>query len=112
MNPLVQYLADVNTIPINLAGMLSVSVPCGRTQGLPIGMQIIGGFFDGPKILDIVAAVERSNFRLESVGQSSVTGFACGFFECRIEFFIQCYYAFQGLRIDNLAICIHCYYAT
>ena len=58
MNMLVQYLADVNTIPINLAGVPSVSVPCGRTRGLPIGMRIIGGFFDEPKILGVAAAVE------------------------------------------------------
>ena len=59
VDPLSQYLADVNTVPINLAGVPSVSVPCGSTQGLPIGMQIIGGFFDEPKILGVAAAVEQ-----------------------------------------------------
>jgi len=58
VDPLSQYLADVNTVPVNLAGVPSVSVPCGRTRGLPIGMQIIGGFFDESRILNVAAAVE------------------------------------------------------
>ncbi len=61
VDPLSQYLADVNTVPINLAGVPSVSVPCGSTQGLPIGMQIIGRYFDEPRILGVAAAVERSS---------------------------------------------------
>lgn len=58
VDPLSQYLADVNTVPVNLAGVPSVSVPCGSTRGLPIGMQIIGGFFDESRILGVAAAVE------------------------------------------------------
>ena len=61
VDPLSQYLADVNTVPINLAGVPSVSVPCGSTDGLPIGMQIIGRYFDEPRILGVAAAVERSS---------------------------------------------------
>jgi aspartyl-tRNA(Asn)/glutamyl-tRNA(Gln) amidotransferase subunit A len=61
VDPLSQYLADVNTVPINLAGVPSVSVPCGSTRGLPIGMQIIGRYFDEPRILGVAAAVERSS---------------------------------------------------
>ncbi|MEA3324428.1 MAG: Asp-tRNA(Asn)/Glu-tRNA(Gln) amidotransferase subunit GatA [Euryarchaeota archaeon] len=59
VDPLSQYLADVNTVPINLAGVPSVSVPCGSKQGLPIGMQIIGRYFDEPGILGVAAAVEH-----------------------------------------------------
>ena len=58
VDPLSQYLADVNTVPVNLAGVPSVSVPCGSTRGLPIGMQIIGRFFDESRILGVAAAVE------------------------------------------------------
>jgi aspartyl-tRNA(Asn)/glutamyl-tRNA(Gln) amidotransferase subunit A len=61
VDPLSQYLADVNTVPINLAGVPSVSVPCGSTDGLPIGMQIIGRYFDEPRILGVAASVERSS---------------------------------------------------
>ena len=58
VDPLSQYLADVNTVPVNLAGVPSVSVPCGSTHGLPIGMQIIGRHFDESRILGVAAAVE------------------------------------------------------
>ena len=58
VNPLAQYLADVDTILINLACMPLVAVPCGSTYGLPIGMQIIGEFFDELKIIGVAAAVE------------------------------------------------------
>ncbi len=61
VDPLSQYLADVNTVPINLAGVPSVSVPCGSTRGLPIGLQIIGGFFEESRILDVAAVVEQVN---------------------------------------------------
>ena len=57
VNLLAQYLADVNTIPISLAGAPSVSVPCGSTRGLPIRMQVIDGFLDEPKIPGVAAAV-------------------------------------------------------
>ncbi len=50
-DPLSMYMADVNTVPINLAGVPSISVPCGFAGKLPIGMQLIGGFFDEPKLI-------------------------------------------------------------
>jgi len=59
VDPLSQYLADVNTVPVDLAGVPSVSVPCRSTHGLPIGMQIIGRFFDESRIPGVAAAVEQ-----------------------------------------------------
>ncbi len=50
-DPLSMYMADVDTVPINLAGVPSISVPCGFAGKLPIGVQFIGGFFDEPKII-------------------------------------------------------------
>jgi aspartyl-tRNA(Asn)/glutamyl-tRNA(Gln) amidotransferase subunit A len=50
-DPLSMYMADVNTVPINLAGVPSISVPCGFSGKLPIGVQFIGGLFDEPKII-------------------------------------------------------------
>jgi aspartyl-tRNA(Asn)/glutamyl-tRNA(Gln) amidotransferase subunit A len=41
-DPLAMYLSDVCTIPVNLAGLPGVSVPCGFVDGLPVGLQLIG----------------------------------------------------------------------
>ncbi|MBU2592389.1 MAG: Asp-tRNA(Asn)/Glu-tRNA(Gln) amidotransferase subunit GatA [Patescibacteria group bacterium] len=52
-DPLQMYLADVFTVPISLAGVPSLSLPCGFSQkGLPIGFQIIGPHFQEAKILN------------------------------------------------------------
>ncbi|BAI62512.1 glutamyl-tRNA(Gln) amidotransferase subunit A [Methanocella paludicola SANAE] len=50
-DPLSMYMADIDTVPVNLAGVPSISVPCGFAGKLPIGIQFIGGFFDEPKII-------------------------------------------------------------
>ena len=50
-DPLSLYLADVNTVPINLAGVPSISVPCGLAEGMPVGLQIIGNHFDENTII-------------------------------------------------------------
>ncbi len=50
-NPLSLYLADVNTVPVNLAGVPSISIPCGFSNGLPIGLQLVSGHFEEDKIL-------------------------------------------------------------
>ena len=59
-DPLSLYMADVNTVPINLAGVPSISVPCGFAGKLPIGMQIIGRHFDEATILRTAHAFERN----------------------------------------------------
>lgn len=41
-DPLEMYMEDVCTVPVNLAGIPAISIPCGESEGLPIGMQIIG----------------------------------------------------------------------
>jgi aspartyl-tRNA(Asn)/glutamyl-tRNA(Gln) amidotransferase subunit A len=59
-DPLSLYLADVNTVPINLAGVPSISIPCGMTDGLPIGLQIIGNHFDENTIIRAAYSFEQN----------------------------------------------------
>jgi aspartyl-tRNA(Asn)/glutamyl-tRNA(Gln) amidotransferase subunit A len=59
-DPLSLYLADVDTVPINLAGVPSISVPCGFSDSLPIGMQIIGKHFDEAAILRTAYTFEEN----------------------------------------------------
>jgi aspartyl-tRNA(Asn)/glutamyl-tRNA(Gln) amidotransferase subunit A len=59
-DPLSLYLADVNTVPINLAGVPSISVPCGFSGGMPVGLQIIGKPFDENTILRAAYSFEQN----------------------------------------------------
>jgi aspartyl-tRNA(Asn)/glutamyl-tRNA(Gln) amidotransferase subunit A len=59
-DPLTMYLADVCTIPVNLAGVPGISVPCGFANGLPVGMQLIGKHFDDHKLLQYAWAYEKA----------------------------------------------------
>ncbi|MFQ5852441.1 MAG: Asp-tRNA(Asn)/Glu-tRNA(Gln) amidotransferase subunit GatA [Candidatus Binatia bacterium] len=60
-DPLQMYLSDIFTIPVNLAGLPALSLPCGfDASGLPIGMQIIGKHFDEETILRIGFAFEQA----------------------------------------------------
>lgn len=52
-DPLAMYLADIFTCPVNIAGIPGLSVPCGFSDGLPVGLQIIGKAFDEETILRI-----------------------------------------------------------
>ena len=47
-------------VPFNLLGLPALSVPCGFSNGLPIGLQLIGRFFDEPKILQLGYAYEKA----------------------------------------------------
>ena len=65
-NPLEMYLADICTVPINIAGVPAISVPCGvDSKGMPIGMQIIGKHFDEETILNAAYTYEQNtNFKV------------------------------------------------
>jgi aspartyl-tRNA(Asn)/glutamyl-tRNA(Gln) amidotransferase subunit A len=52
-DPVTMYLNDIYTIGANLAGLPAISVPCGFTHGLPIGMQIIGPHFAEQRLLNV-----------------------------------------------------------
>ncbi|MCM3041959.1 Asp-tRNA(Asn)/Glu-tRNA(Gln) amidotransferase subunit GatA [Paenibacillus motobuensis] len=57
-DPLTMYLNDILTIPMSLAGVPAMSVPCGFADGLPVGLQIIGKAFDESTILRVGHAYE------------------------------------------------------
>jgi len=52
-DPVAMYLADIYTVSINLAGLPAISIPCGKIDGLPVGLQIIGNQFNDEKIIQI-----------------------------------------------------------
>jgi aspartyl-tRNA(Asn)/glutamyl-tRNA(Gln) amidotransferase subunit A len=58
-DPLAMYLSDVFTIPASMAGIPAVSVPCGFSGGLPVGLQLIGRAFDEATLLRVGHAYER-----------------------------------------------------
>ncbi|TPX28797.1 amidase family protein, partial [Cylindrospermopsis raciborskii] len=56
------YLNDLMTIPVNLAGLPAISVPCGfDSKGLPIGMQLIGKVLREDQLFQVAYAYEQSN---------------------------------------------------
>ncbi|GKU84500.1 Asp-tRNA(Asn)/Glu-tRNA(Gln) amidotransferase subunit GatA [Niallia sp. NCCP-28] len=59
-DPLTMYANDILTIPVNLAGVPGISVPCGFSNGLPLGLQIIGKHFDEQSIYKVAYAFEQA----------------------------------------------------
>ena len=59
-DPLSMYLSDISTIPVNLAGLPAISIPCGFSQGMPIGLQIIGKAFDEETIIRAAYTYEQN----------------------------------------------------
>jgi aspartyl-tRNA(Asn)/glutamyl-tRNA(Gln) amidotransferase subunit A len=59
-DPLTMYLSDIFTLSANLAGIPGLSVPCGfSSDGLPIGLQILGKHFDEQKLLQVAYGLEQ-----------------------------------------------------
>ncbi|MUT68624.1 Asp-tRNA(Asn)/Glu-tRNA(Gln) amidotransferase subunit GatA [Paenibacillus sp. NEAU-GSW1] len=59
-DPLTMYLNDICTIPVSLAGVPAISIPCGSANGMPIGLQIIGKAFDESTVLRAAHAFEQN----------------------------------------------------
>jgi aspartyl-tRNA(Asn)/glutamyl-tRNA(Gln) amidotransferase subunit A len=57
-DPLSMYLSDYYTTPVSLAGIPAVSIPCGLSEGLPVGLQLIGPAFSESRVLDAAHALE------------------------------------------------------
>ena len=66
-DPVETYLTDICTVPVNIAGLPAVSIPCGfNAKGMPIGMQLIGNKFEEAKILNaanMYEKVAKENFK-------------------------------------------------
>ena len=67
-DPLAMYLGDVCTVPLNLAGLPGISIPCGYKDGLPIGMQLIGKALGEATLLRAAYTFEqnRTDLRMPS----------------------------------------------
>ena len=66
-NPLEMYLSDICTVPVNIAGLPGISIPCGLdSKGLPLSFQLVGKAFDEETIIRAAYTYEQnSNFREE-----------------------------------------------
>ena len=58
-DPLAMYLTDLLTIPSNMAGLPGLSIPCGLSEGLPVGLQLIGPQFSENALFRVGHALER-----------------------------------------------------
>ena len=59
-DPLQMYLNDYCTVPMSLAGIPAISIPCGLSDGLPVGLQLAGPAFSESRLLDASHALERA----------------------------------------------------
>jgi len=59
-DPVAMYLADIYTIAVNLAGLPGMSVPCGFVGKRPVGLQIIGNYFDEARLLNVAHKYQQA----------------------------------------------------
>lgn len=61
MSPLEMYLGDIHTVPVNIAGIPALSMPCGMDRdGLPVGLQLMGKTFSEPTLYRVGQALEEA----------------------------------------------------
>jgi aspartyl-tRNA(Asn)/glutamyl-tRNA(Gln) amidotransferase subunit A len=54
------YLADIYTIAINLAGLPAISIPAGFINEMPVGLQLIGNYFDEARLLNVAHVYQNT----------------------------------------------------
>ncbi|MGQ0697212.1 MAG: Asp-tRNA(Asn)/Glu-tRNA(Gln) amidotransferase subunit GatA [Panacagrimonas sp.] len=59
-DPVAMYLNDIYTIAANLAGIPAMSLPCGFVEGLPVGMQLMGNFFEEGRLLNVAHQYQQA----------------------------------------------------
>jgi aspartyl-tRNA(Asn)/glutamyl-tRNA(Gln) amidotransferase subunit A len=71
-NPIDMYLADVNTVAVNLAGLPGLSTPAGLVDGLPVGLQLIAPHFQESRLLATAHALQQAtDWHLSAPGDAS-----------------------------------------
>ena len=58
-DPLTMYLCDILTVPVNIADIPAISVPCGTSHGLPVGLQVIGPYGGDDRVLEVAKMWEK-----------------------------------------------------
>jgi len=58
-DPMAMYASDIMTIPANIAGIPGISIPGGKVNGLPVGVQLLGSYFSERKLLSIANRIQR-----------------------------------------------------
>ena len=59
-DPVAMYMEDIFTLSLNLAGLPGMSVPCGQVKGLPVGLQLIGNYFDEARLLNVAHQYQQN----------------------------------------------------
>lgn len=59
-DPVAMYMEDIFTLSLNLAGLPGMSVPCGQVNGLPVGLQLIGNYFDEARLLNVAHQYQQN----------------------------------------------------
>jgi aspartyl-tRNA(Asn)/glutamyl-tRNA(Gln) amidotransferase subunit A len=57
-DPVAMYLSDACTLPVNMAGLPGISIPAGLSEGLPVGLQLIGAPWSEPRLFELARAYE------------------------------------------------------
>lgn len=66
-DPYAMYLSDICTLPASVAGLPSISVPCGESEGLPVGLQLIGNYWQEGRLISLAHAFEQESGRANTV---------------------------------------------
>jgi aspartyl-tRNA(Asn)/glutamyl-tRNA(Gln) amidotransferase subunit A len=76
-DPVAMYLSDACTLPVNMAGLPGISIPCGLSEGMPVGLQLIGPAWSEPRLFALARAYEaltaRASWRNQEPAQLALT---------------------------------------
>ena len=57
-DPVAMYLSDACTLPVNMAGLPGISIPCGLSEGMPVGLQLIGPAWSEARLFTLARGFE------------------------------------------------------